>query len=177
MNFDYEGFKESLKNVTRSTYETALTKMPPEDLCGFALYSDESAMSISVTINSAPHLAANRERKPRYADYYRWSPGEWKYETVNIAAFKDLNDLLQAALKEVDQGSWRKHRNRIYDSAVRALEELKKEGLFKDVSDDFVLMFAVSELSEQELEIEWVERLNRKSLAEEFAAWLETEED
>jgi hypothetical protein len=56
------------------------------------------------------------------------------------------------------------HRNNIYSIAVSTLQQLKIEGAFDKMQDDFVLQFGVRDFSDHALEIGFVQRLNAESL-------------
>lgn len=98
---DYEYFKKELKAKTKATYENYLQEYNAIPLSGFALYSDESAMSISVSLNTYEYLKSNIEEEPGYDSYFRFSPGEWKTEFYNESVFIELNDLLEKWSNEV----------------------------------------------------------------------------
>jgi len=175
MDFDIEKFKKNLKNKTKITFEKCLEKLSKDEICGFALYSDNSAMTISISLNTYSHLKALREEEPGYDQYFRWTPGEWKYEMINSNEFEELNDLLDKAHVDVTEVQFLEYRNSVYNTAVEILEEMKNEGLFAGMKNDFILMFAVSDFSEPKLEIEYVSRLNNEQKNVEFREWIESE--
>lgn len=177
MGFNIEKFKSELKPLTKSTFQKCLEKVDANEICGFSLYSDNSAMTISVSLNTHGHLEEMKEDDPEYEAYFRWTPGEWKYEMINAKAFAELNEMLQKAHLDETDIAFLTHRNKVYNCAVEVLEELKQEGIFTKMEDDFVLMFAVSDFSEPELETNFVQRLNSEQLTNEFEVWLESEKD
>lgn len=168
-------FKQALESAARETFVKCKEKIALEEISGFALYSDPSAMSISVSLNTFDHLEELQEDETGYETYFKWTPGEWKYEMVNAQAFADLSKQLQVWHSQVDSLSFLRYRNDVYNCAVEVLEELKEKKLFKNMSEDFVLMFAVSDFSEHALEIEYVKRLNSQPLAKEFEIWIKEE--
>jgi len=180
MNFDYKKFENDLKAKTKATFIACTGKLDVKEIAGFALYSDNSAMTISVTCNTYEHLKElQSEEVEEDGDeiYFKWTPGEWKYELVNAKEFQDLCALLRDTHFDEKSGIFSTHRNNIYSIAVKVLEELKAEELFKDMNDDFVLMFGVSDFSDHKLEISFVKRLNSKELADEFEQWIVTQEE
>ena len=181
MNFDTNDFKKTLKYLTKATFLKCLTKLDSKEICGFALYSDNSAMTMSVSLNTCSYLEERQEDNPKYVAYYRWTPGEWRYEMVNSKEFKIFDRSLQEAhFEENETGSnagFLTHRNRVYNSAIAVLKELRQEGLFDKMTNNFVLMFAVSDFSEPDFEIDSVKQLNSAELASEFEQWLASESE
>jgi Domain of unknown function (DUF4303) len=175
MNFDYKTFEIELKEKTKNTFIGCTEKLNIKDISGFALYSDNSAMTISVSCNTYEHLKEMQEEEKGYNEYFKWTPGEWKYEMINAKEFKNLSSILSDSHFETNNASFLTHRNRIYNIAVKVLEQLKNENLFKETSNDFVLMFAVSDFSEPELEISFVKRLNSEIQSDEFEQWVLSE--
>jgi len=177
MEFNIKKFKSELKSITKSTFQKCLKKVDTTEICGFGLYSDNSAMTISVSLNTRDHLEEMRVDDPEYATYFRWTMGEWKYELINAEAYKELNEILQKTHFEGTDVAFSAHRNKIYNCAVEVLAELKQEGIFTTMEEDFVLMFAVSDFSEPELETSFVKKLNNEELTNEFEVWLESESE
>lgn len=56
MNFEYTSFELELKEKTKSTFIGCTEKLDVKDIVGFALYSDNSAMTMSVSCNTYEHL-------------------------------------------------------------------------------------------------------------------------
>ncbi|MEV0128719.1 DUF4303 domain-containing protein [Dactylosporangium sp. NPDC050688] len=48
--------------------------LAPGDSCGYALYSDDGAMTVCCAVHTADHLARVRAADPGDAEYWRWSP-------------------------------------------------------------------------------------------------------
>jgi hypothetical protein len=175
MNFDYNTFEIELKEKAKITFIGCKEKLNIKDISGFALYSDNSATTISVSCNTFAYLKEMQEEEEGYDEYFKWTPGEWKYEMINAKEFKNLSSTLSDLHFEINNTSYLIHRNKIYKIAVKVLEELKNENLFNETSDDFVLMFGVSDFSEPELEIDFVKKLNSKVQSDEFELWIKSE--
>ena len=143
------------------------------------MYSDASALTISVSCNTYKHLKEMQSEEEGHDDYFKWSVGEWKYETINAKEFAGLTNLLQEENSAVEgnQGKFIENRNRLFNTAVEVLEELRKEGLFDKMTREFVLMFGISDFSDVKLEISFAKRLNNEALANEFENWLLSEAD
>ena len=177
MTFNLDLFKKNLKSLTKETFVKCTKKIDIKNICGFALYSDNSAMTISVSLNTNIHLKENQNKEKGYDIYFKWTPGEWKYEMINSKEYEFLNKMLQDSHNEIEDSYFLKHRNEVYNCGVEILEELKKEGVFRRANEDFVVMFAISDFSEPELEIEFVKRLNSNPKTKEFKEWIESEEN
>jgi len=183
MEFDYSALKKDLKEKTKLTYLGILERLNKEEIAGFALYSDESAMSISVSCNTFQYLEEltyESEDENRESDriYYKWTPGEWKYEMINNKEFNTLSEKLRGyAEKLINDAQFLEHVDKTYNMAVEILEELKRENLFEGTKDNFVLMFGISDFSDIPMEISFVRRLNSDKLSSEFENWIVTQEE
>jgi Domain of unknown function (DUF4303) len=179
MSINYKEFKAELKDKTRATFVGCLDRLSVQEIAGFALYSDASAMTISVSCNTVKHLKEMQEEEEGHNAYFKWSAGEWKYETINAKEFTGLTNLLQKENTIIgsNQGKFIENRNLLFNTAVEVLEELKKEGLFDKMTKEFVLMFGISDFSDAKLEINFANRLNNEAQAKEFENWLLSEAD
>lgn len=175
---DYIKLKRELKDLTKLTFLGCLEKLQKEDICGFGLYTDESVMSISISCNTIAYLKELQQEEEGYNEYFKWSMNEWKYEMINEAPFTDINKQLMLKFEELseDENLFIKHKEVIFNISIEVLEELKKEQLFINLNEEFVLMVGVSELENKELEKYIVKRLNDKDKFIEFENWIDLEE-
>ncbi|MEG3626881.1 DUF4303 domain-containing protein [Streptomyces poriticola] len=154
---------DELVEEIRKLARTAFAGLPADDYRGYALYSDDSAMTVCCAANTRAHLARVQGADPEDAEYYRWSPGEWALEGVAGDLFKPLCARLRhSALAGVDQ------RAEVYEACVAALESLVAEGAF---GDGAAVVFAVSDTDDVGRDIGWLNRLNPPDLAAEHARW------
>lgn len=177
MGISNQNFKEELKKITHATFKGCLERLDEKEIAGFGLYSDTSAMTISVSCNTFKHLKELQEDEEGEGVYFRWTVGEWKYEMINSKEFTELTAWMQEESRKTEnnQGKFIQYRNYIYKTAVEVLEELKQEGVFSNMHKDFVLMFGVSDFSDVQMEISFVKRLNTVEQAKEFEEWLLTQ--
>ena len=77
---------------------------------------------------------------------------------------------------DISDNEFEKYWEAIFDRCVAVLKQLKQKGLFKDVSTNFILLFEVSDYSDEEKQIKWVEKLNSAELADEFKQVLSGDE-
>lgn len=172
---NFQQFKSKLKKSTRKVF-LQLTK-EYNDICAFGLYSDESAMSIAVSFNTESYFKEMWESDPDEKESYRWFPGEWFCESYQDSKdFDKLNKQISpnSSLNESfpTTTEFLEFRDNLYNTAVEVLSELKDEGLFSEFTNEFILLFAVSEFENEEKQIEWVEKLNSEKLSNEFEEWL-----
>lgn len=169
---DFEQFKSKLKQSTEKVFFQLKGKH--KNICAFSLYSDESAMSISISYNTKNHLQEMQDEDPDEKIYYRWSPGEWFRESYVTDEFEELNEELEPRTEErfSTEKGFSEFRDKVFNTAVEVLSELKDEGLFNEFDEDFVLLFSVSEYENIEKEIEWVKQLNSEKSAKQFEEWL-----
>lgn len=172
--FNFAQFKSKLKKSIEKAF--LQLKQKHNDICAFGLYSDESAMSISISYNTKNHLKEMWDKDPDEKVYYRWSPGEWFSESYVTDEFEELNKELYlshlAEEKFSTEEEFLEFRENLFNAAVEVLLELKNEGLFDEFDEEFILLFSVSEYENIEKEIEWVKQLNPEKPAKQFEEWL-----
>lgn len=177
-DFNVGQLKGILKSVTHALFEKICRKERREDICGFSLYSDEGASSISAAYNTAKHLKKVLAEDPGGDGvYYRWYPAEWKAEGIPNKHLDGLSRMmfdLSVSDMMKKKGALKIYKNAIYTTAVAVLKELKREGLFDSLHQDFVLVFSVSDHNDKAKEIEWAQALNGKKIAGDFVAWRKT---
>ncbi|HZN66471.1 MAG TPA: DUF4303 domain-containing protein, partial [Tepidisphaeraceae bacterium] len=129
-----------LKKVTDAARKafTSLTKShPDETFYAFALYTDESAMTIIPAATSEEsierRLGGYGKLSPQSRKAMRWSTGEWAYESVG--ADREFDSICKTLAKggyydPDDDEAHRAHFSAVFETMVRALEALDKEGLF-----------------------------------------------
>lgn len=174
-NYNLEQFRGILKKITQDIFLNVCTQEDVKDICGFSLFSDGDASSISAAYNTQSYLKKKWASDPdEDKEYYRWYPAEWKLEGIES---KDL-DGLSRMLFEVGtsdivkgEGNFQDYRNATFSSIVKVLEELKEEGLFSSMSEKFILVFSVSDYESKDDEIKWVKILNNEEASEEFENW------
>ena len=174
--FDYESFKSRLKEAAKQIF-LKHAEQNREEICGFSLYSDESAMIILTSVNTYTYLHKQIKEEPLYEYDYRFSPEEWKYVAEESGEIDDLCKLLSNMHFEVAFAEYNEHRDIVFNIAVEALVELKQEKLFAGLKNDFVLMFSVSDFDDTELLLSCFERLNSKKLTEQYEEWLDEMDD
>jgi Domain of unknown function (DUF4303) len=159
-----------IRKATFAAFKKALKEIGAEELCGFSLYTDESAMSLSVSINTADYLKKAAKDDPDNRTSYQWSPPEWKEEGYQEILFDKLNDELYAyheKLSDMDDNEKTKFTRDFFAACVLVLKELKKS-VPKGINKDFVLVFDISDYDDTEALIVWAKKLNPPKKAKEY---------
>ncbi|MCD7936785.1 MAG: DUF4303 domain-containing protein [Tannerellaceae bacterium] len=173
---NYESFKRALKQTTKETFALACEAFGKEGLSGFALFSDESAMTMSVIVNTVEYLEEAVREYPEEALYYKFTPDEWKDDAFASEYLDTLNDWLVEKHEELVGHAFVEHRDIIFRIAVEVLEELKEENLFAGTNSTFVLLFAVSDSFDEEFMLNNFKRLNSGDLLVEYEEYIDAQE-
>jgi len=145
---------------------------PNEEFCGYALYSDPDAITVCPAVNTRAHLEKMIANDPDDAVYYRWSPGEWNHEFEGAEYFKGIPSSLANEVNGIESPEeYKRFKQQVYECCVNTLEEMKREGFFSDLGESGVLVFAISDAT-NESEADWIDRLNSKELAQNFRDWI-----
>lgn len=154
--------------------------LPPGDYCGYSLYSDPGAMTVCCSVNTVAHLDRVLAEAGAEADgdgdgdgdlEYRWCPAQWAMEGIGHEHFEKICRRLYAAGMAAEGGAFVEFRDLVYETCVTALETLIAEGAF-GTDTAHVVVFAVSDTEDAELETAWIRRLNPAGPADRFARWI-----
>jgi hypothetical protein len=143
--------------------------LPPGEYCGYALYSDDGAMTVCCAVNTAEHLARAVAADPGDADYWRWSPAEWAMEGIGDEHFAEICRWLRAAVAQTSGPAFVAFRDMVHETCVAALETLVADGEF---GAGPVVVFAVSDTDDPARDAAWIRRLNPADQADRFARWV-----
>lgn len=169
---DFNELRSKIEIDASKAFLAVRRKFPNQVFCGYALYSDPDAVTVAPAVNSIGHLQKMTNDDPDDAAYYRWSPGEWDHEFEGAEYFKEISTLLRnEASKANSQAEREVFRQDVYECCVAVLKSMKSKGFFSDMDESGVLVFAISD-GESDLEGDWIARLNRHDLAEEFRDWI-----
>ncbi|MBU4609447.1 DUF4303 domain-containing protein [Achromobacter sp. GG226] len=160
---------DQIKQATRACFSALRTAHPEDTFCAFALYSDESAMTVCPSANTVSHLQQRHEEDPDDSLYYTWSPAEWQYEFWGHEHFDGVQaeiDAFHDAPHSDDE--FARFQAQLFEACVAALAQLRAEGFF----DDHLVVFSVSDWEDANKEIAWAARLNSPAKAEEFRQWI-----
>ncbi len=170
-----KSLSEKIRKATFAAFKKALDEVGKEELCGFALYTDESAMSLGVTINTAEHFNAVTKKRPKFKVSNQWSPPEWKEEGYEEELFEEISDELSEYNEEIgnDDDQFTEFTQSFFEECVEILEDLKKT-IPEDINADFVLVFDISDYEDTDELVTWVKRLNSPEKAADFEKMMES---
>jgi hypothetical protein len=170
---NFNQFKLELKDITEKIFHEVIKKYGKDNICGFALYSDESAGSISASVNTCTHLKKKQLKYPDDQVMVKWTPAEWAYENVEYDYIKNLSKKLSDISSHFgEDGLFEEFKSKVFDSILDVLIDLKNEKLFDSMNEYFVLLFATSDYSHPEEAIRWAKMLNSTSLSKELENYL-----
>lgn len=160
---------KKIKEAANAAFKKALNEVGKEQLCGFALYTDESAMSLGASINTETHFNAVTKRRPKNRVSNQWSPPEWEKEGFAEEIFDEINDELYDYSDEIgdDDKKFTEFTESFFETCVEVLEDLKKN-IPEGINENFVLVFDISDYEDTDKLVEWAKRLNSSEKVEEF---------
>jgi hypothetical protein len=177
VNVDYNMLKNNLKGIVAEIFKNYIKEHDIKDVCGFSLYSDEDAMSISVAINTYEYLENSIKEFPENPLDFKYNPEEWK-DIIECEELNEYNKTLEEIHFKLKKKQINEYKNKIYKLSVEIINELKEEHYFKNLSDDFLLLFSISSFEFPEIIIEYNKKYNAKNISEEYEQWInEIEED
>lgn len=167
-----------IKNAAVNAFEIALDEFGKDQLCGFALYTDESAMSLMASVNTIEHFNSAVESNPEFRANYLWSPPEWKIEGYQNDLFgeinKDLSDYFDDRVgNETTDDNFQQFSQMFFENCVEALESIKSK-IPEDINRNFVLVFEISDYEDVDAAITWIKKLNNSQKAEEFEKMMQS---
>jgi hypothetical protein len=163
--FDGELLKAEIREGTRQAFQAVRAAHPGVTLNAFALVSDESAMTIGPMASSREALKAGGG-----GDDLRFNPDEWPYtqggEYLDIA-YRLILPRQQDVPQELP---FEEFRERVFEAAVGALEDLDQEGLFGtgEAREEFFLLLHVTDADPLE---DAIRRLNPAATWRRYQKW------
>lgn len=176
-DFDFAELQADLESASKLALAEISTAYPDEVLCAFSLYSDSGAMTACVTVNTVSNLKRHQDENPDDQAYYKFSPAEWHYELQGAQdEVSQICRRLYAAVIDNEDEEWlERFRESLFETCVKALENLRNEGVFSHLGSDFLLVFAVSDSDPDPMvELANLSRLNSEANINELKAWQQT---
>ena len=166
--FDAAEFHRRVVAASRQVIAKFTMQMPESEVCGFALYSDADATSLSVSLNCKTHLAKMQAKYPEDPVYFKWSPGEWSHEGFGEEFFADISEDMRRSCESVSEGpDFKQYCDAVFGLCVDALKELRQTELA-----GVIFAFSVTDTLDPETEIHWIRDTNCPSQAAEFERWI-----
>lgn len=191
MNIDFNALAVEIEVATRKAFLEMVANHGSEGIYGFALYSDEGAMTVCPSTNTQTYL----ETKPKedYM-YYKYEPAEWNYEGDGADEdFSAICNTLYNALEgdfwsedtledldeeeeEEDDEAFEAFQQSLYQTCIAVLVKLKEEEFFKTlIGKEIFLMFSVTDYEYDQEELKkMIIALNDNSYQQEYLDWMKT---
>ncbi|MFB6992029.1 DUF4303 domain-containing protein [Streptomyces sp. NPDC056178] len=167
---DFNILQREVRQAARDAF-VELTEQYPDQVCGYALYSDADAITICCAANTRDHLTRMQAHDPADADLYVWSPPEWAFEGIAAQRFDEFCTQLREyewACRNRDDFDPDVLRNQVYETCVAALDSLAHGGFFGGPDRESVVVFIVSDDEEPKRDRRWIQRLNPPHLARQY---------
>ena len=160
-----ELFKNNAKQIIKQIFLDIISNNSRNNISSFSLDTDENASSISVSYNTFEYFNEKCIEDPQEdKEYYLWYPPEWQVEGVESIELDNLS-------RELFDKSNESNEKELLETLFSILVELRKEKLFKDMNDNFVLCFHISDYANLEQEIFWNKCINNENIAKDFETW------
>jgi len=141
MAFDFIKLQSEIQDATKFAFNGLLEAHSDEHFYAFALYTDDSVISIAPSANSEEgYQRAIINFKKQFGEiepedllYLQWATAEWAYEYVGHEHFSIVNDLLKKAQQndsEYRKVDFQKYKGKVLSTMVAALHQLDEDGLF-----------------------------------------------
>lgn len=166
--FDIDGFRSRITVAACKAVERFKSEMPETEICGFALYSDSDATSLSSSFNTVTHLAAMQAEYPEDPFCFKWNPSEWSHEGFGEEFFEDVSsDMIKLSELFSNFTEFEACRSDVFNVCVDVLKEMRKAEL-KEV----IFVFSITDNILPEMQVKWTNNINIPSEAAEFERWI-----
>lgn len=157
---NWNDFEEKCYKITVRLMNEILSEQPEESFYAFCLYTDSSAMTVSLSANSEEKLkailCADSDDSREMQNYYRWATSEWAYEGYGADFFSEISKELRLSEDRVDLEGFKRN---LIDSLVNVLIRAKKE-MF--INEDIVIPMFVSVTDDDDAE--YIENSSSKEI-------------
>lgn len=143
---NWNELEDQCVRATVESIKKLLSENPTEVFYAFALYTDSSAMTVSLSANSEQSLKAildsEDDKSKENQTYYKWAASEWAYEGFNAAAFTDISKLLRESTARSNFITFKQNLIECLTQTLKRVkneelnEYLKSSVLFVTITDD-----------------------------------------
>ncbi|WP_313915174.1 DUF4303 domain-containing protein [Tahibacter sp.] len=160
--------------AARTSFSDLMEKKKGEAFYAFILYTDADCYTVLPSANSIEKyrekIAKRGVDDPKRMAGYKWSIGEWAYESWKAEAFDAIcEDLSEASQSACEAGTFPGFRQQVHSSMIEALASLDAEGFFGSMRSGIVIFVSSSDYDESiELENRSAQRLNSPEVYAEF---------
>ncbi len=153
----------ALTLVTKALQDLSV-EYPDEQFYACALYTDSSAMTLAVAVNSIEALeekfeGEGEEEREELISYYKWASSEWKYEGWKREYFKDICKALREASDRSDISHFKE---KLHSLMVNVLRSLRRDVFFASfkIQEPMLFVTVTDDDGAEELENKTAELLN-----------------
>ncbi|MCG8707913.1 DUF4303 domain-containing protein [Brenneria sp. 4F2] len=147
---DWSDFESECRRTVNTLISAILAENPDEHFYAFCLYTDSSAMAVSLAANSEEKLKsvldADSDKSKENQNYYRWATSEWAYEDFGADLFAELSAFLR---KSPEREHFPVFKNRLIHSLAYALSSVVAE-IFQNRHDAAVMFVSITDDDEAE---------------------------
>lgn len=115
-----------------------------------------------------------QKEDPEEGLYYKWSPAEWKYDSIANKQLDQLSDQLSSTSVDLEGQAFKQYIAALFRSCLNVLLALRTEGVFDKFDKEMILIFGVSDYENVSNHVEWARQLNNQENAAEFEDWLKS---
>jgi Domain of unknown function (DUF4303) len=147
-----------------------------KDVYGFALYSDEGAMTVCPAVNTLSYLKRALKDDPNDEGTYYFYPSKWQYEgdgatdAIEKICTRVRTAVIDSEERKDDEKWFVWFKKNLFETCIKALENLHRKQFFARFGDkDFLVMFTISDGDvNAETEVARVARLNSPAVVAAF---------
>jgi hypothetical protein len=158
--------------IVKKALQDLSVEHPDEHFYACALYTDSSAMTMAVAVNSVEALEVKleeegKEEREELMPYYKWVSSEWKHQAWKGEYFKDICEALRVANERSDISSFKENLNSLMTDV---LNTLRKDGVFRflKVQEPILFVTVTDDDGAERLENKTAEMLNSSEKYEYF---------
>ena len=164
--FDAPLLRTLLLEATRRAVTALRAAHADQHFNGWALQSDDSAMTMSLLANSREALANAEDDNEMF-----WNPGEWQFDEGGAYFDSAWRLLLQAHRGLPFAVEFAQFRDAAFETCIAVLEQLAAEGLFGTglEREETLVLFEVSDSEERD---GVMQRLNTPQMVRRLHEWM-----
>lgn len=133
MNWDE--LEDKCFQATFEAIKKLLTEKPDENFYAFSLYTDSSAMTVSLSANSEERLHSilnvEEDKSKETQSYYKWATSEWAYEGFYAENFSNISKSLR---ESSDRENFVQFKNKLIQMLINVLKKIKLSELAPELS-------------------------------------------
>lgn len=157
--------------ATVSAIKKLLAENPEESFYAFSLYTDSSAMTVSLSANAEQYVSSildnEEDRSKENQNYYKWATSEWAYAGVYSEIFTDISTSLR---ESPDRANFSQFKKNLIQTLINTLEKIKC-GELSLVLNTSVLFVSITDDDESEnIENVSAQSINNESVTSCFLA-------